>query len=166
MDIRILTENDAEKYRVIRLQCLKDAPEAFGSSYEEEKDKSLDSFKSRLQSDYSLTFGAFDGSELVGVVTLVKETRLKLKHRANIYAMYVSPEFRGTGMGKKLISAALNKAKEWTDVEQINLTVVSTNESAKRLYQSFGFEVFGEEKRALKLDDRYLDEQHMVLFLK
>ncbi|WP_108669253.1 GNAT family N-acetyltransferase [Peribacillus acanthi] len=166
MAIRQLTEYDAEQYRVIRLESLQNAPEAFGSSYEEEKERPLDFFRSRLQSDYSLTFGAFECDILVGVVTLVKETKLKLKHRANIFAMYVLPEYRGTGLGNKLISEAINKAKEWTDVEQINLTVVSTNKSAKRLYQSIGFEVFGEEKRALKLDGRYLDEQHMVLFLK
>jgi len=33
------------------------------------------------------------------------------------------------------------------------------------LYASLGFEVFGTEKRALKVGQRYVDEDYMVLFL-
>ena len=37
MEIRMLTSlDDAEKYRSIRLESLKNTPEAFASSYEEE----------------------------------------------------------------------------------------------------------------------------------
>ena len=35
----------------------------------------------------------------------------------------------------------INQAKTLVDVEQINLTVVSSNESAKGLYKSLGFHV-------------------------
>jgi len=59
----------------------------------------------------------------------------------------------------------INKAKELEGIEQLNLTVVTTNTSAKRLYASLGFEVFGTEKRALKVGQRYVDEDYMVLFL-
>lgn len=165
MDIRLLKPLDAEDYRNIRLEALQNNPESFGSSYEEEKENPLETYKSRFQSDESFTFGAFENEKLVGVATLVKENKLKLKHKANIFAMYVSPEKRGMGIGKCLMVEVIKKAKDLEGIEQIYLTVVTTNESAKKLYSFLGFEVFGREKRALKFENTYLDEEHMVLFL-
>ncbi|TDL75903.1 GNAT family N-acetyltransferase [Peribacillus frigoritolerans] len=165
MNIRHLNRHDANLYRNIRLEGLKNNPEAFGSSYEEEQLYPIDLFKSRLESDTAFTFGAFKNNELAGVVTLVKETKVKLMHKASIFAMYVSPSYRGSGIGKKLMSEVVIKAQALEDTEQLQLSVVSTNQSAKELYTSFGFTVYGHEKRALKADGIYYDEDHMVLFL-
>ncbi len=51
-------------------------------------------------------------------------------------------------------------------LEQIVLAVFSTNQVARRLYESCGFEVYGVEPRALKVDDQYLDEDLMILRLQ
>ncbi|MBZ5752439.1 GNAT family N-acetyltransferase [Metabacillus rhizolycopersici] len=165
MEIKILKPTDAENYRRIRLEALQNSPEAFASSYEEEKDQPVEKYKNNFQSKDSFTFGAFESGKLVGVVTLVKEKLYKLRHRANIIAMYVTSGKRGFGIGKALLSEAIKKANCLEGIEQVYLTVVTTNESAKRLYSSIGFEAFGSEKRALKLDNTYFDEEHMVLFL-
>ncbi|MGM7722920.1 GNAT family N-acetyltransferase [Metabacillus sp. Hm71] len=69
------------------------------------------------------------------------------------------------GAGKCLMQEAIKKAKEMVEIEQIYLTVMSTNHSAKRLYSSLGFEIFGTDKRAIKLNDTYFNEDLMVLFL-
>ncbi|KRD87925.1 acetyltransferase [Bacillus sp. Root147] len=167
MEIRILNSLYAQEYRNIRLESLKKHPESFGSSYEEEKDLSIDTFKDKLSSPNSFIFGAFhDNNELIGIVTLKKEGLIKLRHRANIVAMYVSPVSRNLGIGKKLILACIEKAKALENIEQIYLTVVTTNVAAKNLYLSLGFKSFSEEKRALKLNNTYVDEEHMVLFIK
>lgn len=165
MNIRLLTPNDSDAYRKMRLVALQKHPSAFASSYKEEKDRSAAFYGERFQSEESFTFGAFEEEKLTGSVTLLRETKLKLKHRALIVAMYVSDESRRKGVGKALISAALEKAKGIEGIEQIYLAVESTNEPAKRLYSSFGFEVFGKDKKAMKIEDIYYDEEHMVLFL-
>lgn len=165
MDIRLLQPKDAVNYRNIRLEALQHNPESFGSSYEEEKDNPLEIYKSRFQSLETYTFGAFENEKLIGVVTLVKENKLKLKHKANIFALYVSPEKRGKGIAKCLMIEAIKKAKDLEGIEQINLTVVTSNNSAMKLYISLGFEVFGKEKRALRIEHKYFDEEYMVLFL-
>jgi hypothetical protein len=46
------------------------------------------------------------------------------------------------------------------------LSVVTTQDAAISLYRSLGCESFGCERRALKIGDRYLDEENMVLFVK
>ncbi len=164
MNIRLLTAADAEVYRELRLEGLQTNPEAFGSSFEEEKDISLESFASRIEGQGTFTFGAFNQEDLLGVATLVQGNKVKLKHKASIFAVYVSPKKRGLGIGKQLMVEVINQAKRLVDVEQINLTVVSTNESAKGLYTSLGFHVFGTERNALKIGQQYFDEEYMVLF--
>lgn len=165
MKIKRLTPLDAEAYLAIRLKALQNNPEAFGSSYEEEKDQPVEKYILRFQSSDSITLGAFVDDQLVGVVTLFRESLVKLQHRANIIAMYVAPEQRGLGIGKSLMVEAIQVANDWASVEQVYLTLVTTNEPAKKLYASLGFEVFGTEKKALKVNDTYYDEEHMVLFL-
>ena len=157
---------DAEKYRSIRLESLKSIPEAFASSYEEEKDFSIEKYKNKLQSNDSSTYGAFEKGELVGIITLYEEKLDKLSHRAHIGAMYVSDSLRGLGIGKALMEEAIEKAKNIEWLEQVYLAVVSTNESAKKLYSSLGFEVFGTEKKGLRLKNNiYFDVDFMILYL-
>ncbi|MFL0497854.1 GNAT family N-acetyltransferase [Priestia megaterium] len=164
MKIRLLNELDVQQYRYIRLESLKKHPESFGSSYEEEKDFSIRRYNDQIISSY--VFGAFKNSELIGILTLKKEHLVKLRHRANITTMYVSPINRNQGVGKKLLTTCIEKIKILEDVEQIYLTVASTNHAAKNLYLSLGFKTFCKEKRALKINDIYIDEEHMVLFSK
>lgn len=165
MNIRLLIPDDAEAYLKMRLIALKNHPAAFASSFEEEKDQPAEIYGQRFQSKDAYTFGAFEGDTLIGSVTLHKETKIKLKHRANIFAMYVSPEKRKMGIGKLLISAAIDKAKKLNEIEQIYLTVEAGNEPAIRLYSSLGFKVYGQDCRALKVGNMYFDETHMVLHL-
>ncbi|WP_186578567.1 GNAT family N-acetyltransferase [Aquibacillus kalidii] len=163
---RVLTPSDGESYLQLRLQALQKNPEAFASSYEEEKEQLPDKYVTRFQANSgSVTFGVLNNGELVGVVTLVKERLIKLQHRANVVAMYVSPDYRHKGLGKKLLSEVIQEAKNIEGIEQLYLSVVSTNISAKHLYKSFHFEVYGFEKRALKVGENYYDEEHMVLYL-
>jgi RimJ/RimL family protein N-acetyltransferase len=165
--VRLLEPADAQSYWHLRLEALKQNPEAFASSYEEaiQRQNPVEQVVKNLNKEGNYTFGAFENKELIGVVTLVQEKSLKLQHRANIFAMYVTPKKQGVGAGKALLTEAVNKAKRLETIEKVNLSVVSSNEKAKRLYTSLGFKVFGVEEDALKVNEVYYDEEHMVLFL-
>lgn len=168
MEIKLLKPNDASAYWALRLEALQLSPEAFGTSYEEaiQRTNPIEQVEQNLQMEGNYTFGAFHQDIIVGMVTLSQESYLKMRHRANIFAMYVSPKARGLGAGKALLVEAINKAKSIGEIEKINLSVVSTNEKAKNLYTGLGFKVFGVEERALKVTNTYYDEDHMVLSLK
>lgn len=167
MTIRPLTENDAELYKKIRLTALLISPDPFGSSYEEEVNIPLEEYVARLKEDERrFVLGAFDNDKIVGIVGLNAERRRKLSHKANIWGMFVMPEYRGRGIAKALMREAIFRAGAIDDTEQINLCVVSNNSEALNLYRMLGFEIYGHERRALKTPEgKYLDEDHLVLFL-
>jgi len=80
--------------------------------------------------------------------------------------MYVSKEFRGHGIAGQLLEEIIKRVKTISDIEQINLTVITDNLRAKQLYEKFGFEKFGTEQNSIKWKDKYFTEDQMVLRLK
>src|SRR6266567_2080710 len=169
MDVRILTEADAGAFWNIRLRALRDDPESFGSSYEEILERGIagatQSLRKRDTAPDDVTFGAFDGETLVGIAGFRRGEEVKKRHKGVIWGMYVPREMRGKGIGKALLEAAIAHAKTLPQLEQINLSVVLTSREARHLFISLGFETYGLERRALKLRDRYFDQELMMLRL-
>lgn len=166
MLIRILQADDAQVYQNLRLEALATSPDFFGSTFEREASFSIETVRERLapQQD-KFTLGAFTEQSLVGIVTFVRESGAKIFHKGNIFGMFVTAAMRGQGVGRALLVDLISRAQALDGLEQINLTVVTSNDSAKRLYQSVGFECYGLEVHALKHDDRYADEELMVRYI-
>jgi ribosomal protein S18 acetylase RimI-like enzyme len=161
-EIRLLACADALAYRDIRLEGLRGHPEAFASTFEDERDRPLDRFKELIAQ--SRIFGAVLQQKLVGVVGLRAHAEVKLRHKAMIWGMYVRQEARQYGVGERLINAVVAHAPQ--HVEQIQLAVVTENEAARRLYVKAGFIAYGHQTNALKHGDRYYDDILMVKFLR
>lgn len=166
MEIKILTETNAPEYQQLRLRALQTNPESFGSTYDKEVAFTLDYVKERIQpTNEKFVLGAYDDGNLVGIARFVRETDQKVKHKGNIYGMYVAPEMRGRGVGRAILIDMIDRVKKMEGVEQIHLSVVSSNFSAKKLYESLGFKSYGVEPNALKDNGQYYDEDFMVLFI-
>ena len=168
MIVRRLTEADAEMFRVLRLRALREHPEAFGASYDEALATPIESMAARLRHDktwpHNFVLGAFtDAGVLIGMIGFVRQPGEKVRHKGAIWGMYVARESAGCGAGRALMERAIVMARQQPGLEQIALAVVSTNDAARRLYQSVGFVVYGVEPRALKVDGEYIDEDLMVL---
>ena len=163
--VRILTRADAPAFRALRLRALKEHPDAFTSSFEEDVDKPLSASEQRIAGDGNVFWGAFVDDPLCGMIGLVREARAKNRHSADVVAMYVAPEFGRRGLGRALLSALIDHAREVAKLEQLVLTVTRGNRAAAQLYEAAGFQTFGVEPRAIKVNDDYHDKQHMILFL-
>jgi len=158
-EIRRLTANDASLFRTLRLEALKNHPEAFGTAYEEAAARDMGSYAQQLKT--SALFGGFDGKALVGVAGFFQHAEVKTQHKGTLYSMYVQPVARGTGLARLLVEAVLDHARE--KVEIIQLAVQAQNDTALHLYESCGFKRYGEEPQALKIDGAYFDEVLMYL---
>ena len=60
-----------------------------------------------------------------------------------VFALYVLPEYHGTGVGRQLMDAALEKLASYP---HICLWLVKGNARALRFYEKCGFHLTGEEK--------------------
>ncbi len=133
------------------MEALLTNPEAFGSTYEESVNRTIEEVRCRINTtDENYILGAYSPSdELVGMVGFKRETGRKLRHKGKIWGMYVTEACRKQGTGRMLMQEVISRAWELDDLLQINLTVVSTNEGAGRLYRSLGFVVYGIEKKRI-----------------
>ncbi|MCS6965445.1 MAG: GNAT family N-acetyltransferase [Candidatus Kapabacteria bacterium] len=168
--IRPLTEQDFEQFTRLQQEALRLAPEAFGSDYDSYQALSLldkeQQFEALLHYPYNYLLGVFVEGKLVGMAGFSCEhTKPKLRHKGRIWGMYITPEYRGRGLGEQLLRRLLTAAKEDSRCEQALLSVATTNQAAYGLYLKMGFLRYGTEYRALKLGDTYVDEHLMMRLL-
>jgi ribosomal protein S18 acetylase RimI-like enzyme len=165
--VRRLDPADAQRLQALRLSGLKELPEAFASSYEDEREKSVaDVATTLVATPDRAVFGAFDGDELVGTIGMRRETLRKLSHKAIVNALYVVSSQRGRGIGRLLFDAVFAHAREQDGLRQLLLIASAGNATAIRLYESVGFRVYGTEPDALQVDGVFSDDVHMVCFLE
>jgi ribosomal protein S18 acetylase RimI-like enzyme len=159
--VRKLVVGDVAALRDLRLEALQTYPDAFGSTYEIEMSRPLSYFVERLEKNVIL--GGFDHGELVGMVGFYQMTGPKDRHKGVIWGMYVKSRLQGNGLGSTLLDSVIQLGK--MQVEQIQLTVVITNQRAVRFYEASGFRGYGIERDALKSGESYFDELLMVRLL-
>jgi ribosomal protein S18 acetylase RimI-like enzyme len=62
-----------------------------------------------------------------------------------------------------MMQKLLERGTKVTGVEQILISVTSTQAAAVNLYRSLGFEPFGREPRALRVGGRFIDEEYLAM---
>jgi RimJ/RimL family protein N-acetyltransferase len=146
--VRRVTAADTAQARALRLEMLADAPLAFLERIDEAAARPHAQFRTRLMErvsgNTSAVFVADAGDRLVGQAGGFAPpggSRTTL-----VFAVYVSPQWRGTGLLSELVAAVAAWSRR-AGRPVLELEVITGNHRAIRAYQRLGFVDTGQRSR-------------------
>src|SRR5207248_1147990 len=105
--IRPTQEGDAAAFRELRLEALKNHPEAFSSDYESNLALPNEHWRERVRPaadpSKSIIYIALAGETLVGMTGIYRDASPKTQHNGNIWGVYVRSGWRGLRIADQLI---------------------------------------------------------------
>jgi GNAT superfamily N-acetyltransferase len=141
--VRAATMEEWHVLRDIRLDALRDAPDAFLSTYAEQVASAESDWRRRISR--GCTFFAYipevNGTEPVGLVGgfFGKPAMVEL------VSLWVRPQARGLGVGGVLLDAVITWASA-RNATSVHLWLMEANEHARALYLRCGFSATGERQ--------------------
>lgn len=141
VSVRATGSGDWELVRDVRLAALRDAPDAFASTYEREAAYTEEQWRGWLSDRFAMFLAHrpdhADPAGLAGV--------FDAGDGAGLVSMWVRPDARGRGVGEALMNAAAGWAKD-RGHDAMYLWVAEANEPARRLYERYGFTPTGDRQ--------------------
>lgn len=166
--LRPTAASDADQFRALRLEALRQHPEVYASDYDSSLQLApahwLDRVEQGAGTERALTMVAEHETGLVGMTAIFRELGPKIRHQATLVSVYVQPAWRGMGLVGHLIAGCLQWARE-QQVRQVVLAVVTTNSTAIRSYARAGFVVYGLLPAAIVHNGVDYDELLMIKHL-
>lgn len=123
----------------------------------------VSAFQGSLVAKNGPVYYAVHNDRVVGWCDIFPRDNPRHAHRGEL-GMGIISEFRGQGLGGKLLKETMDHAKRF-GLEKVELHVYTTNEAAIALYKRFGFEQEGLIQKYRKLDGQYFDCLSMAKFL-
>ena len=105
---------------------------------------------------------ALDGERVAGMVHVQAGLKSYENHAATL-GISVAKDWRGSGVGRRLMTEAISKAKMWDGFCRIELDVVPWNKNAIALYASLGFKREAVKRKGVNLRGTPEDEYQMAL---
>jgi len=116
-----------------------------------------------INNNYAQYFIIYE-NEVRGWCDIIPKSIPEFSH-VGVLGIGILPEYRGRGLGKKLLAKTINHAKDINKLEKIELVVFESNINAIKLYKEFGFFEEGKRLKARKIDGKYDNELLMGKFL-
>jgi ribosomal protein S18 acetylase RimI-like enzyme len=137
--IRRVRESDLLAFRELRLRALAADPMAFGSTYHRESEYEHarwdDLVRRGAESPTEATWvSEFKDGSFVGMIGAFHAEQV-----FHVWGMWVDPEYRGRGVGGRLLDALLAWVRTADLFAEVRLSVAPTQVPALRLYRSRGF---------------------------
>ena len=141
--VRETVTADWQAWRGIRLQALRDAPDAFSSTYADQVLLGEAHWRQRVTGGglFLAWLPEVSASEPTGMAGGYQETPGVVE----LISMFIRPQARGRGVGVALIDAVIGWARA-RDASSVHLWVTETNSRARLLYERQGFTVTAERQ--------------------
>lgn len=142
VEIREIGAGNWRALRDIRLAALRDAPQAFASTYEREAAfTEADWLRWISRGDTFLAYAPELGAAPVGIVSGYEGEPGTIE----LISMWISPQARGRGIGRALVEAVLGQARA-KSMTRVHLWAAESNRNARLLYERCGFRPTGERQ--------------------
>jgi GNAT superfamily N-acetyltransferase len=160
-EIRRIRPGEDRLYRSLRLAALKDAPEAFQTTYQEALARGDEQWA--VQADGAAAgvdracFLAFVDDEPAGLASVYRGAGLLAAKgsaaEAELLQVWLAPGARGTGLSRELVMTCIRWSAE-VGVRRLVAEVKAGNDRARRFYLGLGFRASGGDGTILELDPR------------
>lgn len=180
--IRLLDTNDWVIYKVIRLECIKNTPWAFGARYADEVLKDDQYWYNTLANPLRRIFGFFVNNQIVAMGGLsLPEMKISpyagksqpivrvnnhaiQNSKTMIVSVYCNPMSRGNGYINQLLQHIIVQQHS-THSGDLYLAVEKNNLPAISLYQKLGF-VYVEELPSRMMGDGNIHEEILMCLVR
>jgi ribosomal protein S18 acetylase RimI-like enzyme len=166
--VRPLAAHEWQLLRDARIQSLVDAPRQFGVTEEEARALPDGEWQAMVAEGEAGQLGhvvvATSGTEPVGLAIIERDRFERRQHRARVWAVWVHRDFRGRGVGRRLMTALLDWARA-RGVVAVYLDVVVGNDPARSLYERLGFVRRDLDPYSLRIDGEFVAQEKLVLVL-
>lgn len=164
--IRHLTTADYDQFYKLRLAALEEHPEAFATDAQAWQTAAKETIERLLttsqdRADMPILGAWVDDSQLVGMVGINRDLRPSVAHKATLWGGYVTADYRQQGIGYLLLREMLTRARAVPDLLQIRAVVNASSLEALALLGKMGFEQFGREPNAKKVDRVLYDQIYL-----
>ena len=136
---------------------MKEAPSAFGSTWEREKNRTEEEWRNAVVS--RTRFVAESDGQAVGMASVGEAGPGRA---GSVTSFWVHPRARGKGVGDALLLATIESARA-AGYGELFLWVVENNDHAQKLYQRHGFQRTGATQLVRPGDDRLEYEMSRTL---
>ena len=156
MEIRNIRIEDAENYLDMLLNLDKETK--FMMYEPGERPTDINAVKNAIEksiNDNNLFLVATHKENIVGFLSIQRGEYRRIRHTGYL-VVGIREKYRGMGIGSELFSKIDTWAME-NNITRLELTVICSNTIAKHLYEKNGFIVEGIKKKAMIIDDKYVD---------
>ena len=160
--VRVLDQDEWATYRDVRLRALRESPEAFVASAEEEEALEDQYWKDRMVRSRRIL--AQDGDEVVGVVSVGTGHRTNIPGAGELFGLWVEPPRRGSGVARRLMEKAATVGRQ-VGLKQLVYWVGTDNGRAVAFASSFGFRPT-DDRRPMRIhgvDEEDADSEEMMM---
>lgn len=170
--IIVLPSDRWKEFQALRLRAAEEDQRALGVPLEDEKSRQEPFYADMLnaaakEQDEWFVF-AQDKEKVVGMAGAMCKLKhiSSTRHLVTLVSVYVLPEFRKHGIGKRLIDSLVGKLEKAGHVKQAILWVTETQDEAVKLYKKCGFTECGKVDCAVIIDNKAYSQLIMQKSIK